>query len=589
MSTISQSGAHGHGADHAGGQDHHDVSFLHPKGGLWTTVWDWMTTIDHKKLGVMYLFATLFMFFLGGVFALLVRLELFQPTRTIVDAAGETVVTGQIFTPDIYNRLFTLHGAIMVFLFIIPAIPAAMGNFFLPIMLGAKDVAFPKLNLFSWWIYVTGALFSLVAIGLGGVDTGWTFYTPYSLRGDAEHWRVVFMTLGVFILGFSSILTGMNFVVTVHKLRAPGIGWFDMPLFIWAIYATAILQVLATPVLGVTVLLLTVERLFQVGIFDPALGGDPVLYQHFFWFYSHPAVYIMILPGMGIMSELIAVHSRKMIFGYRAVAFSSLGIAAISFIVWGHHMFTAQGELISAIFSFLTYLVAIPSAIKVINWIATLYKGSISLNTPMAYGLGFLFTFSIGGLTGIFLGSLATDLHLHDTYFIVAHFHYVMMGGAAIAFLGGLHHWWPKMFGKMYNEKAAMIGFILVFIGFNVTFFSQFLMGANGMPRRYATYVEEYHIYHQISTVGSWILAAGLFTHLFTFVQSLVAGPKAPKNPWGGLSLEWTTDSPPIEHNFHHEPVVHHGPYDFDDFPPPHCDPKDYPLPPPLPAGKRGH
>ncbi|TVQ30669.1 MAG: cytochrome c oxidase subunit I [Phycisphaeraceae bacterium] len=563
--------------------DHHDVSYLHPKGGFFATVWDWMTTIDHKKIGVMYLFATLFAFFLGGVFALLVRMELFSPTKTIIDAVTEeTVVTGQIFSPDTYNRLFTLHGAIMVFLFIIPAIPAAMGNFFLPLMLGAKDVAFPRLNLMSWYIYVTGAAFSLISILLGGVDTGWTFYTPYSIQGDEEHWRVVFMTTGVFILGFSSILTGMNFIVTVHKLRAPGMGWFDMPLFIWAIYATSIIQVLATPVLGVTVLLLTVERLFKVGIFDPALGGDPVLYQHFFWFYSHPAVYIMILPGMGIMSELIGVHARKKIFGYRAVAFSSLGIAAISFIVWGHHMFTAQGELASAIFSFLTFLVAIPSAIKVFNWVATLYKGSIALNTPMCYALGFLFTFSIGGLTGIFLGSLPTDLHLHDTYFIVAHFHYVMMGGTAIAFMGGLHHWWPKMFGKMYSERWALVGFALVFIGFNVTFFSQFLMGADGMPRRYATYVDEFMPFHRASTIGSWILALGFFVHLFVFVHSLIAGRKAPPNPWGGLTLEWTTDSPPIEHNFHHEPLVQHGPYDFDDVVPPHCDPADYPLPEPI-------
>jgi len=573
MSTITSTGnGNGHAHD-----DHHDVSYLHPKGSLLTVIWDWMTTIDHKKIGVMYLFATLFAFFLGGVFALLVRLELFEPTRTL--DTGE--VTGQIFQPDLYNRLFTLHGAIMVFLFIIPSIPAALGNFFLPLMLGAKDVAFPRLNLTSWYIYVFGAVFSLIAIILGGVDTGWTFYTPYSLQGDEEHWRVIFMTLGVFILGFSSIFTGLNFVVTVHKLRAPGMGWFDMPLFVWAIYATSIIQVLATPVLGITVLLLTIERMFQVGIFDPALGGDPVLYQHFFWFYSHPAVYIMILPGMGIMSELIGVHSRKKVFGYRAVAFSSLGIAAISFIVWGHHMFTSQGELISAIFSFLTFLVAIPSAIKVFNWVATLYKGSIAINTPMAYALGFLFTFSIGGLTGIFLGALATDLYLHDTYFIVAHFHYVMMGGTGIALMGGLHHWWPKMFGKMYNERWALLGFALVFIGFNVTFFSQFLMGADGMPRRYATYVDDYHLWHQVSTIGSWILAVGFFVHLGVFIQSLVAGPKAPPNPWGGLTLEWTTDSPPIEHNFHHEPVVHHGPYDFDDVVPPHCDPKDYPLPEP--------
>ncbi len=575
---------------HAGGHDdHHDVSYLKPKGGMMVTIWDWMTTIDHKKIGVMYLFASLFAFFLGGVFALLVRLELFAPDVATLDAAGNPIIQGQIFNPDLYNRFFTLHGAIMVFLFIIPAIPAALGNFCLPLMLGAKDVAFPKLNLTSWYIYVVGAIFSVVAIALGGVDTGWTFYTPYSLDTPEEHWQVTFMTLGVFILGFSSIFTGMNFVVTVHKLRAPGLGWFDMPLFVWAIYATAIIQVLATPVLGVTVLLLALERIFKIGIFDPSLGGDPVLYQHFFWFYSHPAVYIMILPGMGIMSELIGVHSRKKVFGYRAVAFSSLGIAAISFIVWGHHMFTSQDALIGAIFSALTFLVAIPSAIKVINWIATLYKGSIRFNTPMLYGLAFLFTFSIGGLTGLFLGTLSTDMQLHDSYFVVAHFHYVMMGGAAIALFGGIHHWWPKMFGKMYNEPAAMLGCALVFIGFNVTFFTQFFLGTQGMPRRYSTYVQEFTTLHQISTIGSWILLAGFLVHLATFIHSLMAGKQAPPNPWGGLSLEWETASPPIEHNFHHEPVVHYGPYDFDDAVPPFCDPADYPLPDPLPPGEKSH
>ena len=576
----------------AGAHDHHhdEGSYLTPRGGAIATIWDWMTTIDHKKIGVMYLFAVMFAFFLGGVMAILVRIELFTPVQTIVDAAtNETRVIGQNFSPDTYNRLFTLHGAIMVFLFIIPSIPAAMGNFVLPLMLGAKDVAFPRLNLTSWYVYVFGAVFALIAIGLGSVDTGWTFYTPYSIRGDQEHYRVIFMTLGVFILGFSSIFTGMNFIVTVHKLRAPGMGWFDMPLFIWAIYATSIIQVLATPILGITVLLLTLERAFKIGIFDPALGGDPVLYQHFFWFYSHPAVYIMILPGMGIISELIAVHARKKIFGYKAVAFSSLGIAAISFIVWGHHMFTSQGELASAIFSGLTFLVAIPSAIKVLNWIATLRKGSIAINTPMLYALSFLFLFSIGGLTGIFLGALSVDMHLHDTYFVVAHFHYVMMGGTVIALLGGLHHWWPKMFGKMYNERWAMLACALVFIGFNLTFFPQFIMGSQGMPRRYATYVEGYHFFHQLSTIGSWVLAVGFLIHLAVFVQSLVAGRKAPENPWGALTLEWDTESPPIEHNFHHEPVVHHGPYDFDDHAPPRTAPGEFPLPDPLPKGARAH
>ncbi len=582
MTTIhaDTTGPHGHDA-------HHDAPYYASKGGLFVNIWDWMTTIDHKKIGVMYLFAVLAAFALGGAAALLVRMQLWAPTTTVAGATGEAVVTGMWpFASNLdYNKAFTLHGAVMVFLFIIPSIPAALGNFILPLMLGAKDVAFPRLNLFSWYVYVIGSLFAIASIILGGVDTGWTFYTPYSTIAE-EYGRVIAMTLAVFILGFSSIFTGMNFIVTVHKLRAPGMGWFDMPLFVWAIYATSIIQVLATPVLGITVLLLTIENVFKIGIFNPAYGGDPVLYQHFFWFYSHPAVYIMILPGMGIISELIAVHARKKIFGYKFVAFSSLGIAAISFIVWGHHMFTSQGELASAIFSGLTFLVAIPSAIKVFNWTATLYKGSIALTTPMAYALIFLFLFSIGGLTGLFLGSLSTDMHLHDTYFVVAHFHYVMMGGTVMAFLGGIHHWWPKMFGKMYNERWALVGAALVFIGFNMTFFTQFILGTKGMPRRYATYVDEFQALHQLSTVGSWILGVGFLIHLAVLATSFFGGKTAPPNPWGGLSLEWETASPPIEHNFHHEPVVRHHPYDFDTVVPPQTVPGEFPVADP---GGKGH
>jgi cytochrome c oxidase subunit 1 len=605
MSTISGShGSHGHAHDPHGAHAHahddhaHHGSYLTPKGGVWTTIVDWATTIDHKKIGVMYLTAILFMFFLGGVAALAVRLELFTPT-TVTQTATGPHVTGQLFGAadattvnpgnQHYNRVFTLHGLIMVFLVIVPSVPASLGNFLLPLMLGAKDVAFPRLNLCSWYIYLFGSMFAILAVVLGGVDTGWTFYTPYSTTTDADHMRVVWMILAAFVLGFSSIFTGLNFVVTVHKLRAPGMGWFDMPLFVWGIYATSIIQVLATPVIGITLLLLIFERLFHIGIFDPRLGGDPVLFQHFFWFYSHPVVYVMILPGMAIISELIAVHSRKQIFGYRAVAFSSLAIAGIAFIVWGHHMFTAQGEVISTIFSALTFLVAIPTAVKVFNWTATLYKGSIALTTPMLYALGFLFLFSIGGLTGLFLGALSTDLHLHDTYFIVAHFHYVMMGGTIIAFVGGIHHWWPKIFGKMYNEFTAKIGFWLVFIGFNLTFIPQFIMGSQGMPRRYASYAPEFHIYHQLSTVGAFTLLAGFLTHLFTFVHSLIAGPKAEPNPWGGLTFEWTNaDSPPIEHNFLHEPVTTHGPYDYDTVLPPQTRPGEWQLPKPA-AGGGGH
>ena len=586
----------------AGDHAHHEGSYLESNYGFWGTIADWATTIDHKKIGVMYLFAVLFMFFLGGMAAMAVRLELLEPTRTAeVLVNGETVTTvvGQIplwSNPDNievgnqnYNRLFTLHGAIMVFMFIVPSIPASLGNFLLPLMLGAKDVAFPRLNLLSWYIYFFGSIFGVLSIVLGGVDTGWTFYTPYSTTTDADHWRVVLMVLAAFILGFSSILTGLNFIVTVHKLRAPGMGWFDMPLFVWAIYATSIIQVLATPVIGITLLLLVFERLFHVGIFDPSMGGDPVLYQHFFWFYSHPVVYVMILPGMGIISELLAVHARKHIFGYRAIAFSSLGIAAVSFLVWGHHIFTAMGELASTLFSALTFLVAIPTAIKVFNWVATLYKGSIAFTTPMVYALMFLFTFTIGGLTGLPLGALASDLHLHDSYFVVAHFHYVMMGGTVIAMIGGIHHWWPKIFGRMYNEKGALLGAALVFIGFNLTFFIQFFLGLQGMPRRYASYVDEFQLLHQISTYGSWVLLAGFLVHLFVFIHSLVAGAKAPPNPWGALTFEWEAESPPIEHNFHHEPLCRHGPYDFEKVVPPHCDAAEFPIPGPAAAPRTLH
>jgi len=513
----------------------------------------WLSTVDHKRLGIMYLFAVFATFGLGGLMALLVRLELFSPGPTIMG-------------PDTYNRVFTLHGLAMVFLFIIPGIPAALGNFVLPLMLGAKDVAFPRLNRASFHVYLVGTAMALYTLVSGGVDTGWTFYTPYSSQSDTP---VVMMTLSAFVLGFSSIFTGLNFIVTIHKMRAPGLTWDRLPLFIWALYATSIIQVMATPVLGITLLLLAMEKVMGVGIFDPALGGDPVLFQHFFWFYSHPAVYIMILPGMGVMSELVTTFSRKKIFGYRAVAFSSLAIAIISFLVWGHHMFVSgQSAYAGMVFSFLTFLVAIPSAIKVFNWATTLYKGSIILNTPMLWALSFLILFTIGGLTGLFLGTLGVDVHLHDTYFVVAHFHYVMMGGTAMAFFGGVHYWWPKMFGRMYNEKLAQLSAILVFIGFNVTFLPQFVMGSRGMPRRYYDYTPEsgYEIFHKISTVGSWILLAGMLIMLFYLLQSL-RQPKNQRlelaNPWEARSLEWLTVSPPIEHNFHEIPTVVEGPYEF--------------------------
>ncbi len=508
----------------------------------------WLLTIDHKRIGMMYLVAVIGAFLFGGLLALGVRTELWSPGQDFVG-------------PDTYNRLFTLHGLVMIFLFIIPGIPAAMGNFVLPLQIGAKDVAFPRLNLASFYIYLVGAAMALYAVIAGGVDTGWTFYTPYSASVSGP---VVWMAMAAFVMGFSSIFTGLNFIVTVHKMRAPGMSWFRLPLMVWALYATSIIQVMATPVLGITLLLLAMERVLGIGIFDPALGGDPVLFQHFFWFYSHPAVYIMILPGMGIMSELITAFSHKQIFGYRSIAFSSIAIAVISFLVWGHHMFVSgQSVYAGMIFSFLTFLVAIPSAIKVFNWTATLYEGSISLATPMLWALAFLILFTIGGLTGLFLGTLGTDVHLHDTYFVVAHFHYVMMGGTVMAFFGGLHYWWPKMTGRMYNEKQGQIACILVFVGFNVTFFNQFILGTRGMPRRYYTYLEQFQTQHQFSTVGTWIIAVGMLLMCHYFTKSLLSGEKAPANPWGARTLEWGIQSPPIEHNFHEIPTVIEGPYEF--------------------------
>jgi len=524
------------------GDDVKDNFLTHTSGFL-----TWALTLDHKRIGVMYFCGVMASFTLAGVIALIFRTHLMWPD-------------GGFLTPHQFNQFFTLHGAIMVFLFIIPSIPAALGNFLLPVMLGAKDVAFPRLNLMSFYLWVTGAVFFIVGLLITGLDTGWTFYTPYSLVSKGP---VVWATLAVFVLGFSSIFTGLNFIVTINTMRPPGMAWFKMPLFLWATYATAIIQVLATPVLGITVLLLTLEKVLGIGIFDPKLNGDPVTFQHFFWFYSHPAVYIMILPAMGIISELIAVHSHKGIFGYRFIAYSSIAIALFGFLVWGHHMFTSgMSDVAAIIFSALTFTVSIPSAIKVFNWLATMYKGTISLNTPMLYALSFIFLFTIGGLTGLFLGPLSLDRHLHDTYFVVAHFHYVMMGGTLVALLGGTFHWWPKATGRMYNEFAGCVSAIVVFIGFNLTFLPQFVLGTRGMPRRYATYKPEFQDLHVVSTIGAFVLGLGLLIALVTLIFSILRGRKAPNNPWGGSTLEWTCSSPPPFYNFEHPPTVN-DPYDF--------------------------
>ena len=532
-------------------------------------IMSWLVTLDHKRIGVMYLIGVCTFFLVGGVFAMLLRTELLMPKNGPDDIF--------LFTRDAYNQLFTLHGAIMVFLFIIPGIPAALGNFILPIMMGAKDVAFPRLNLCSFYLWCVGAVFFvgllltgfLAELGffppgyIGGLDTGWTFYAPYSTTTGTS---VVLAVTGAFILGFSSIFTGLNFIVTTHTMRPPGMSWFRMPLFVWALYATALVQVLATPVLAITLVLLAAERLLGIGIFDPSLGGDPVLFQHFFWFYSHPAVYIMILPAFGVISELIPTFSRKHIFGYRFVAYSSVAIALLGFLVWAHHMFVSGQSPISAvIFSAITFTIAIPSGIKVFNWLATMYKGSISLQTPMLYALGFLWMFTIGGLTGLPLGTLAVDIHLHDTYFVVAHFHYVMVGGTLIAFLGAIFYWWPKMFGRMYHERLGQISAIIVTIGFNATFFPQFIMGARGMPRRYANYDPEYWPWHVASTLGAYLLGIGLVIAATALIWGLFRGRRASSNPWGSATLEWQCSSPPPHNNFDSPPTVG-DPYAVHDF-----------------------
>ena len=528
-----------------GEHDSEDTNYLNHE----TTIWSWLSTKDHKRIGVLYCVSLALVFLVAGTLALFMRAELSAP--------GETIMSN-----DTYNQVFTMHGILMVFLFLVPSTPAILGNFVLPLQIGAKDVAFPRLNLASWYVYLAGAALTITALLTGGVDTGWTFYTPYSSTTGGG---VLWMTAAIFVAGFANIFTGLNFIVTIHKMRAPGMTWNRLPLFVWGMYATSIVQVLATPVIGITMVLLILEQTLQIGIFDPALGGDPVLFQHFFWFYSHPAVYIMILPAFGILSELIATFSRSRIFGYRAIALSSVAIAMLGFLVWGHHMFVSgQSAISSIVFSLITYLIGIPSGIKVFNWVATLYKGSIWLQTPMLYALSFLFLFTIGGFTGIMVGVLAVDVHLHDTYYVVGHFHYVMMGGSVIALLGGMHYWWPKITGRMYNETLGKIAAGLVFIGFNLTFFPQLVLGSRGMPRRYANYAERFANLHELSTYGSWILGAGLFLILGYALWSLAYGEEAPANPWGATTLEWTNVAAvPIHHNFERTPLVTRGPYDF--------------------------
>ncbi len=514
------------------------------------SLWSWLVSTDHKRIGVLYMISITLFFFLGGAAAVLFRLELMTP-------AGDLLIS------ETYNKLFTMHDVIILFFYLVPLIPAVLGNFLIPLMIGAKDLAFPRLNLASWYLYMIGGTLAVWALVAGGVDTGWTFYTPYSSTYANTH--VIIMALGIFVAGFSSILTGLNFIVTIHTMRAPGLTWFRLPLFIWAHYATSIIMLLGTPVLAITLLLVALERGLGIGIFDPSLGGDPLLFQHLFWFYSHPAVYIMVLPSMGVVSEVITCFARKKIFGYKFIAFSSLAIAVLGFLVWGHHMFVSgQSVYAGMVFSILSMLVAVPSAVKVFNWTATLYKGSIALTTPMLYALGFIGLFTLGGLTGLFLATLAVDVHVHDTYFVVAHFHYIMVGGAVMGYLGGIHFWWPKMTGRLYPEWWGRVSAAMIFFGFNLTFFPQFVLGYLGMPRRYHAYPDEFQVLNVMSSAGASLLGVGYLIPLVYLIWSLRYGKRSGDNPWRAKGLEWETESPPSTHNFETTPHVTESLYNYE-------------------------
>jgi cytochrome c oxidase subunit 1 len=524
-------------------------SYLEDAGGK-TGLAAWLTTTDHKRIGLLYLYSMSLFFLIGMTIGLVMRLVQLTTLQHLVSA-------------QTYNAMFTVHGVIMIFLVVIPGLPAVFGNFLLPIFVGAKDVAFPRLNLASWYFFIAGAILAVASLftGHGAPDTGWSFYAPFSVKTGTN------VTLGVFaafVLGFSSMLTGLNFITTIHRMRAPGMGWFKMPLFCWAAYATSWIQILATPILAITLVLVMLERLIGIGVFDPTKGGDPVLYQHMFWIYSHPAVYIMILPAMGAISEILPTFAKRPIFGYRGIAFSSLSIAGVGSLVWAHHMFTSgMSEFAQLVFSLLTMVVAVPSSIKVFNWVSTLYKGSISFEPPLLFAMSFIFLFCIGGLTGVMQGALAINIHVHDTYFIVGHFHYVMFGGTGFAFFAALLYWFPKMTGRMYSKTAIYAGWVPMFVGFNMLYFTMLVLGMMGMPRRYYLHLPQYHLGHQIATVGSWFLALGIITIIVALVRAALKGAKAPANPWGGVTLEWQIPSPPPLENFEEIPVIEHGPYHF--------------------------
>jgi cytochrome c oxidase subunit 1 len=524
------------------------VPYYATKGKL-PGILGWIFSTDHKRISILYL-VTILTFFLGAVIlGVLMRVNMIPGLK--------------IMTAQDYNAMFTLHGIIQIFLVVIPGVPTIFGNFFLPILIGSRDMAFPRLNLFSWYLFVAGAVLVFVSVfsGGGAVDTGWTFYVPFSLKTAVN---VPLATFAVFVLGMSSILTGINIVTTVHQLRAPGMGFFKMPLSVWGFYSTAWVQILATPIIGITMVLIIMERIFGIGVFDPSKGGDPLLYQHLFWIYSHPAVYIMVLPAMGVISDIFPVFSRKNIYGYKMIAFSSIAIASVGSLVWGHHMFVSgQSDTAGIIFSLLTFLVAVPSAIKVFNWIATMYKGSIRIEPPFLYALSFVFLFSIGGLTGMFLGALSANVQLHNTYFVVGHFHYVIFGGMGFGLFAAFHYWLPKISGRMYDKRSAVVSWLVLFVGFNLFFFPILIMGWEGMPRRYYNYLPSFNELQLVASIGAFIMVTGLILMSANLIRGCISGHKAPSNPWGGATLEWTLPSPPESENFTVIPTVTKGPYDF--------------------------
>jgi cytochrome c oxidase subunit I len=512
------------------------------------TVASWLLTKDHKRIALLFFASITFFFFVGGIAATLMRLNLATPEG--------------LLQPAVYNRMFTMHGVIMVWFFLIPSIPTTFGNFFIPMMIGARDLAFPRVNLASWYVFNLSGLVVLYALVMGGADTGWTFYTPLSTVYANGY--VFAAAMAVFINGFSSIMTALNFVVTIHRMRAPGMTWMRLPLFVWAIYAVSVVMLTATPVLAMDTFLLAVERFLGIGLFDPNHGGDPLLWQHMFWFYSHPAVYIMILPAMGVVSEIIPSYARRPVFGYAGMTIALMSIAILSFFVWAHHMFVAGISIYSGVFfSLMTFFVAVPSAIKVFNWTVSLHKGRIIFDAAMLYALGFVLLFTLGGVTGLMLATLAVDVDVHGTYFVIAHFHYIMVGATVSAFFGALHYWWPKMTGRMFPEGWARFAAILTYVGFNLTFFPQFILGYLGMPRRSYTYPAEWQSWNLLSSAGASILAIAYLLPLLYLGWSLIWGRKAGANPWGATGLEWTTASPPPQHNFEHTPVVTLGPYSY--------------------------